>query len=106
MSLVEIKKEGPIDKGVTRNKVLDFDQGMAINLQIKAGETVPRHHANTDVIVYVASGEVLFGVEENRHHMKEGALLHLKPFEKQDIEALQDASLLVFKIGSNPRCSL
>lgn len=75
---------------------------MAINLQIKAGETVPRHHANTDVIVYVASGEVLFGVEENRHHMKEGSLLHLKPFEKHDIEALQDASLLVFKIGSNP----
>jgi hypothetical protein len=30
----------------------------------------------------------------------------MKPFEKHDIEALQDASLLVFKIGSNPRCSL
>lgn len=106
MSVVEIKKEASGAKGVSRNKVLDFDQGIVINLQLKAGETIPRHHANTDVIVYVASGEVLFGVEEDQHRMKEGALLHMKPFEKHDIEAIKDASMLVFKIGSNPRCSL
>lgn len=106
MSVVEIKNEGSGAKGISRNKVLDFDQGMVINLQIKANETIPRHHANTDVIVYVASGEVLFGVEEDQHRMKEGSLLHMKPFEKHDIQAIQDASLLVFKIGSNPRCSL
>ena len=106
MSVVEIKKEASGAKGVSRNKILDFDQGIVINLQLKAGETIPRHHANTDVIVYVASGEVLFGVEEDQHRLKEGSLLHMKPFEKHDIEAIKDASLLVFKIGSNPRCSL
>lgn len=100
MKVTEITQEMAVDKDVTSTRVLDFDQGTVLNLQIKARNKIPRHHANGHVLVYVVSGEVLFGVSEQRFHLKTGSILHMNPFEEHDIEALQDSSLLVMKIGS------
>lgn len=106
MSVVEIKNEFSAEKKVARSKVLDFEQGVVVNLQLQEGHKIPRHHANCHVLVYVVSGEVWFGVEEQRHHLKAGSLLHMNPFEEHDIEALQNSSLLVFKVGSSIGCNL
>ncbi|MGA9175448.1 MAG: hypothetical protein WBZ33_15940, partial [Thermoactinomyces sp.] len=69
MSVVEIKNEFTGEKGVTRSKVLDFEQGVVVNLQLKAGKKIPRHHANCHVLVFVINGEVLFGVAERKFHL-------------------------------------
>ena len=106
MSIVEIKNEFTGEKGVTRSKVLDYEQGVVVNLQLKAGKKIPRHHANCHVLVFVISGEVLFGVAERKFHLKAGSLLHMNPFEEHDIEAIQDSNLLVLKVGSQSSCNL
>ncbi|BCU82752.1 hypothetical protein JIR001_25350 [Polycladomyces abyssicola] len=106
MTVVEIKQEITGEKGISRTQVLDFDQGVVVNLQVKAGKKIPRHHANCHVLVYVVSGEVWFGVSEQRFHLKTGSLLHMNPFEEHDIEAIQDSSLLVIKTGSQTGCNI
>lgn len=106
MSVVEIKNERTGEKRVTRSKVLDFEQGVVVNLQLKAGHKIARHHANCHVLVYVISGEVWFGVEKQKHHLKEGSLLHMNPFEEHNIEAVQNSNLLVFKVGSHAGCNM
>ncbi|MGX9708492.1 cupin domain-containing protein [Laceyella tengchongensis] len=106
MSVVEIKNKLTGEKGMVRSKVLDFEQGVVVNLQLKAGKKIPRHHANCHVLVFVVSGEVWFGVGEQKFHLKTGSLLHMNPFEEHDIEAIQDSNLLVFKVGSQSSCNL
>lgn len=101
MSVVEIKKQLSGEKGVARSKLLDFEEGAVMNLQLKAGKKIPRHHANCHVIVYVIEGEVLFGVSEQKFHMKSGSLLHMNPFQEHDIAAIEDANLLLIKVGSH-----
>lgn len=106
MKVAEIKQGIAGEKGITRTQVLDFDQGVVVNLQLKSGKKIPRHHANCHVLVFVISGEVLFGVSEQQFHLKAGSLLHMNPFEEHDIEAIQDSSLLVVKTGSHTSCNL
>jgi quercetin dioxygenase-like cupin family protein len=106
MTVVEINQGITGEKGISRTQVLDFDQGVVVNLQLKSGKKIPRHHANCHVLVFVISGEVLFGVSDQRFHLKAGSLLQMNPFEEHDIEAIQDASLLVIKTGSQTGCNL
>jgi len=106
MTVVEIKQGIAGERGVARTQVLEFDQGVVVNLQLKSGKKIPRHHANCHVLVFVISGEVLFGVSDQRFHLKAGSLLHMNPYEEHEIEAIQDSSLLVIKTGSQTGCTL
>lgn len=92
------------DRSVGRAKVLEFGGGVVMNLQLKAGEKVARHRTPSDAIVHVVAGRVRFGVGEKDVELVPGMLLHMDPQEEHELEAIEDASILVMKIGSNTTC--
>ncbi|WCK55973.1 cupin domain-containing protein [Aneurinibacillus sp. Ricciae_BoGa-3] len=92
------------EKQIARAKVLSFDKGDIVNLQVKTGEKIARHQTPCDAVVTVVSGEVLFSAGEEAVRLTPGMLIHLKPHEDHELLAIEDASLLVMKIGENRNC--
>ncbi|MBA4543228.1 MULTISPECIES: hypothetical protein [Thermoactinomyces] len=79
-------------------KVLDFNKGEVINIRLKSGETIPRHYLNSDAIIFLIRGEIMFSVYNQRFRLKPCSLLQLSQYEIYEMEAIFDTSLLVFKI--------
>ncbi|WP_051331134.1 cupin domain-containing protein [Aneurinibacillus terranovensis] len=94
------------EKKVARAKALSFSQGDVMNLQIKAGEKVARHHTPCDAIVVIIKGKVLFTGGDEQVDVKPGMFLHLDPGEEHELEGVEDASLLVVKVGGNTSCTV
>lgn len=91
---------------IGKMSVLEFSSGAVINLQLKAGQKVGRHHTPSDTIIHVVSGRVRFGVGEETVDLTKDVVLHMDPKEEHELEALEDTSLLVIKIGSDTTCGM
>src|SRR5690625_5298406 len=89
---------------VTNNKhiekILQFQEGHVINIQLKAGEGIPEHHAKEHVLIVVRKGKVVFLVEGKRVELTNNDLLSMDPLESHQLEAVEDVDLLVIKINS------
>lgn len=69
-----------------------------MNIQLKAGEEIPTHHAPCDVLVIVRKGRVSFTVEEETMELTNGVVLSMEPYENHSLQAIEDADLIVVKM--------
>lgn len=82
-------------------KLLQFEGNQVVNIQLKAGETIPRHHAKENVLIVVRKGKVVFKVGVEKVELTNHQLLYMEPFEDHDLEAVEDVDLLVIKISQS-----
>lgn len=91
-------------RAVGKADVLKFSGGAVINLQLRAGQRVGRHHTPSDAIIHVVSGRVRFGVGDESVELTKDIVLHMNPREDHELEAIEDTSLLVIKVGADTSC--
>ena len=69
-----------------------------INLQMRAGESIPTHNAPGTVIVTVRSGSVLFNVEGVETTLTTNDVLVMEPLENHSLTAVTDVDIIVTKL--------
>ncbi|MFS0574550.1 hypothetical protein AB1K83_02890 [Sporosarcina sp. 179-K 3D1 HS] len=87
-----------VEKAKHVEKVVALPNAAIMNIQLKAGEEVAEHHSNREVIIVVRKGIVRFEVEGNEVFVSPENLLHMAPFEKHSLRAIEDADLLVIQV--------
>lgn len=83
-------------------KALQFEGVQVINIQLKAGEKIPEHHAKENVLIVVRKGKVIFFVEQEKVELINNKLLYMEPYENHRLEAVEDVDLLVIKLNYPP----
>lgn len=73
-----------------------------MQLQLKAGTSMPAHSAPERVLVVVLSGRGSFGLGADRVALHERQVLHLAPGEEHSVQAETDLELLLVRIGEGP----
>lgn len=69
-----------------------------LNIQLRAGEKIPEHHADNEVLIIVQFGEARFIVEGVEEILTPDTILALKPSEKHSLEAITDVRVIVIKL--------
>ncbi|ARK25350.1 hypothetical protein SporoP37_12250 [Sporosarcina sp. P37] len=96
MKLLQTKfKEESNPKQV--DKLLGSESMDVMNIQLKAGEEIPTHHADCNVLVVVRKGTISFTVEEETVELTNGVVLSMEPYENHSLQAVEDADLIVVK---------
>lgn len=80
------------------HKVTNFEKTNIFNMQLAAGEGVPEHDADADVIIIVKSGKLEFTVEGEVAEVSPGVMLRMLPKEKHSLKAIEDSDLMVLQI--------
>jgi quercetin dioxygenase-like cupin family protein len=83
-----------------KGKVMDWEDGAVVHLKLDKGQKIPPHHTNHTTLVVIRKGHVLFTVEENTKQLIPGTLLLMEPNEEHSLEALEDSSIFVIKMGT------
>ncbi len=86
------------EKNKKAGKVFGQENFDVMNIQLKAGESIPTHHSDRDVLIIVRSGVLAFTVEEETVELTSEQLLHMTPFENHSLVAKEDADVIVLKI--------
>lgn len=66
-----------------------------IRLTFAAGQIMREHSTNSPLIVQVLAGRIAFRIAGDEIAMPEGAIMHVEPNEKHELEALTDAHVLL-----------
>ncbi len=69
-----------------------------LNIQLRAGEKIPEHHTDNEVLIIVQFGEVRFIIEGVEEILTQDTILALNPSEKHSLEAITDVRLIVIKL--------
>ena len=76
-----------------------------VHLVIPAGETIPTHEAQGEIILHCLEGRVSFSALEETHELKAGQLFYFHINEPISIQGIEQASLLATiitaKLGQN-----
>jgi quercetin dioxygenase-like cupin family protein len=76
--------------------VLNATSGLkVVRLRVGAGQQVPEHHANVDVVATVVSGSGTFTVAGQPRAIAPGAVIVMPPRERHSIDAVTDLELVV-----------
>lgn len=89
---ITAEKSKQVDKLLSQS---NFDM---MNIQLKAGEEIPTHHADRDVVVILRTGKVSFTVEEETVELTNDNVLYMTPLENHSLVAIEDADIIVLKI--------
>lgn len=81
------------------SKMVQFDNHHVMNIQLRTGEEIKEHNAKEYVLIVVRKGKVLFTVEGVEQLVTTGHILHMNPLEKHALKAVEDADIIVIKIG-------
>ena len=79
-------------------KLGSIDGAEILNIQLRAGEIVPKHNAKGEVLIIVQFGEVRCIVEDVETILTRDTILTMQPLENHSLEAVTDASVLVLKL--------
>lgn len=82
------------------SKVVQFDNHQVMNIQLRKGEEIKEHDAKEYVLIVVRKGKVLFTVDGIEQLVTTGHILHMNPLEKHALKAVEDADVIVIKIGN------
>ncbi|WP_205628836.1 cupin domain-containing protein, partial [Acinetobacter baumannii] len=58
----------------------------------------------SDAIIHVVTGRIRFGVGDEVVELTKDIVLHMNPGEEHELEAVEDASLLIIKVGEDTTC--
>ncbi len=77
-------------------QLLNASDGLkVVRLRVRAGQQVPEHHANVDVVATVVSGRGTFTVEGQPRAISAGAVIVMPPRAPHSIDAESDLELVV-----------
>lgn len=62
----------------------------AKQMQARAGEAMPLHHADLESILFIHQGECSIKMEDREIQLKPGEALAIPPFTKHQIKAVTD----------------
>lgn len=79
-------------------KLGSVDGAEVLNIQLPAGEKIPAHHTDNEVLIIVQFGEVRFIIEEVEEMLTADTILALKPLESHSLEAITDTRIIVIKL--------
>lgn len=79
-------------------KVANFNKTNIVNMQLAAGEGIPEHEADADVVVIVKSGKLQFTVEGRVVEVSADVMMHMVAKEKHSLKAIEDSELMVIQI--------
>ncbi len=79
-------------------KISSFEKTNIVNMQLAAGEEIPAHDADADVLIIVISGKVEFTVEGERVEVSPDVMLKMSPKEKHSLRAIEDSNFLVIQV--------
>ncbi|WP_190931939.1 AraC family ligand binding domain-containing protein [Paenibacillus oceani] len=81
-------------------KLAEFGKAVVMQLQLRAGETIPEHRTEADVLIVVQSGQAVFVFQDRQVTLDPRTLLHILPGEAHSVHAADgDAELLVIKVA-------
>lgn len=87
------------EQPVTKRLLLEFNTGIVMNLQLKAGEKIPRHLAPCEAIIIVNQGEVIFRSGSSEEILKPGILGKFEVEDDHEFEAVENSSIVVVKVN-------
>jgi quercetin dioxygenase-like cupin family protein len=99
MKFLTIDEKDP-NQPSKRGKVLDWNGGAVVHLQLDKGQKIPPHRTVDTTLVVIRKGHVLFTIEGNTKELIPGTLLLMEPNEEHSLDAVEQSSLLVIKMGS------
>lgn len=99
MKFLTIDQKDP-NQPSKRGKVLDWDGGAVMHLQLDKGQKIPPHHTAETTLVVIREGHVLFSIAGTTKELIPGTLLLMDPNEEHALEAVEPSSLLVIKMGT------
>ena len=97
MQTFSIKNE-LVDTNKKGTRLFGNNDVHVINLQMRAGESIPTHNAPGTVIVTVRSGKVLFNVEGVETTLTTDDVLVMDPLENHSLTAVTDVDIIVTKL--------
>lgn len=83
-----------------KGKVFDWDGGAVIHLQLDKGQKIPPHQTKETTLVVIREGHVLFTIAGTTKELIPGTLLLMDPNEEHSLEAVEESSIFVIKMGS------
>lgn len=79
-------------------KVVSVDNATMTNIQLRAGEEIVEHSSKNDAFIIVRKGKIRFIVEGEPVVVTPENMLHMIPFEKHDLYAIEDTDLILIQI--------
>lgn len=89
-----------VEKEKHVSKVVQFDNHQVMNIQLRIGEEINEHDAKEYVLIVVRKGKVLFTVDGVDQLVTTGHILHINPLVRHALKAVEDADVIVIKIGN------
>lgn len=89
--------ESGMDK-VHFHSIFSNDNGGAVLVALKSGQTLESHTAPAEVMVYLLEGEVEFTILEKAHTLHAGEFLLLGEGVSHSVAARSDAKIMLVKI--------
>jgi quercetin dioxygenase-like cupin family protein len=74
----------------------DDEANRVILLAIPAGERLSEHQVHEHALVFVLDGEVVIRAGAEEQQLRGQALVHFKPAERHEVEAITDARLVLY----------
>ena len=74
----------------------DDEAHRVILLALRAGERLSEHQVHEHALVFVLDGEVMIRAGTEEQQLGAQALVHFKPAERHEVEAIQDARLVLY----------
>ena len=85
------------DTNTRVHNIYESDNQVVTHLNLKAGESIPRHNSDMSVVVVIYEGEVIFTEEDEDYTIKAGDIIKFKPEVSHSLKALEDSKLMVIK---------
>lgn len=74
----------------------DDEANRVILLALPAGERLAEHQVHEHALVFVLEGEVVIRAGGDEERLAAQSLVHFKPAERHEVEAIQDARLVLY----------
>ncbi|MDI2587379.1 hypothetical protein OR571_09760 [Psychrobacillus sp. NEAU-3TGS] len=82
------------------SNVIQFENHQVLNIHLRKGEEIKEHDEKEEVLIVARKGKVLFTVKGVEQLVTTGHILHMNPLERHALKAVEDADVIVNKIGN------
>lgn len=77
--------------------VTAYGKTKIMQLQLSAGQVIPAHQTDADVLIIVQKGRVVFEFQGEQVQLAPDKLLHISPGETHSVHALDDVEALLIR---------
>lgn len=88
-------------QNVLFRSIFESSNGGVSLLAFEKGQSLARHLAPAEVMVYVMEGEVVFSLPENTHRLKAGEFMLVGEGVAHAVQAVADSKVMLVKVKSS-----